>query len=149
MIRQLFLLLSLVTFLSVSSKAQGDNVPKEVKETFTSQYPSAEDVVYKDNLLTVWVNFTMNGEKYAANYTKKGQWKNTEKEWAFEKLPDKVKDGFQKSKYADWKVEETKMIYRAGGTEWYRVKVRKNDVQKKFLYFNKDGQLVDDALTVG
>jgi hypothetical protein len=128
--------------------AQGDEVPKPVKETFTNQYPNAENVEYQDNPLNVWVNFTVSGEKMKANYTRKGQWKNTEKEWTFEQLPEAVKDGFHKSKYVSWEIEETKIIYRAGGTERYRVKVKKNGLQKKYLYFNQDGQLVEDTLTL-
>jgi hypothetical protein len=45
-------------------------------------------------------------------------------------------------------VEEAKIIYRPGGVERYRLKVGKNDLQKKYLYFNKDGRLVDDAITL-
>ena len=37
-------------------------------------------------------------------------WKETEKDWSFEQLSDEVKDGFNKSKYAEWKVIDTKMV---------------------------------------
>jgi hypothetical protein len=143
----LLLLLGLFT-LCVTSFAQSDNVPQAVKETFTKQYPAAENVEYKDNLLNVWVNFTLNGDTLKANYTKKGVWENTEKAITYDQLPEAVKDGFQKSKYADREVEETKIIYRAGGTERYRLKTRKNDLQKKYLYFNEKGQLVEDSIAI-
>ena len=110
----LLLVLGLLT-LGATSFAQSDNVPQAVKETFTKQYPAAE---------------------------------NTEKSITYDQLPDAVKDGFLKSKYADREVEETKIIYRAGGTERYRLKTRKNDLQKKYLYFNEKGQLVEDSITI-
>ncbi|MGZ3839010.1 MAG: PepSY-like domain-containing protein [Flavisolibacter sp.] len=144
------LVLGILSFLlsATIGFAQGDDVPQAVKQTFTQQYPHAENVEYKDNLLHVWVNFTQDGEKMKANYKKDGQWENTEKDWQFDKLPDVVKDGFRKSKYANRTVEETKIIYRAGGTQWYRIKTKKNDLQKKYLYFNDQGQLLEDNITI-
>jgi hypothetical protein len=144
----LFLTLVLLFGLAPSAEAQGDNVPSVVKETFNQQYPNAENVVYEDNLLQVWVNFVLNGDNMRANYTRKGQWKNTEKDWSYDQLPAAVKDGFLKSKYADREIEETKIIYRAGGTQWYRLKARKNGLQKKHLFFNEQGRLVEDSITL-
>jgi hypothetical protein len=83
-----------------------------------------------------------------ASYTNKGRWKETEKDWSFDQLPEAVKDGFQKSKFADWKVTEAKVIYRPGGSDRYRVKVEKNDVQKKYLFFAASGRLVDEDITI-
>jgi hypothetical protein len=59
-----------------------------------------------------------------------------------------VKEGFQKSKYAEWKVTDVRIIYRPGGTDRYRIKAEKNDIQKKNIFFNKSGRLVDDSLTL-
>src|SRR5690349_24956275 len=104
-----FMLLSGVAFSQVRE------IPAEVKETFTTQYPDAEDVNYEDKLVSVQVLFTVKGEKMVASYTNKGKWKETEKAWSFEQLPEEVKDGFQKSKYAEWKVIDTKIVYSPGG----------------------------------
>ena len=83
-----------------------------------------------------------------ATYTNKGLWKGTEKDWDFEKLAEEVKDGFEKSKFADWEVSETAVLYLPGGSEQYRLRVRKNDVQKKYLFFNKSGRLLREAITL-
>lgn len=144
-----FLLFSLSLFVFAAfAFAQGDNVPQVVKETFSHQYPDAANVHYQDNPFTVWVDFTVNGELMKASYTKKGVWKSSEKEWSYEKLPDVVKDGFKKSKYADREIEETKIIYKPGNIQRYRIKARKNDLQKRYLYFSEKGQLVDDSITL-
>ena len=146
MVRSIFL----IGFVLISNVllAQVRDIPEAVKETFTSQYPGAENVTYEDNLVSVQVHFQMNGEKMVAAYNNKGRWKDTEKNWSFDQLPEAVKDGFQKSKYADWKVLEVKMIYRPGGSDRYRIKVEKNDIQKKNVFFNKAGRLVEDSITV-
>ena len=143
----LFLALSFAIF-SAPTFAQGDNVPPVIREAFTKQYPGAENTRYEDNLINTWVSFTLNGENYRANYKKNGQWEYTEKEWSFAKLPEAVKDGFKKSKYAAWTVEETKIVNRAGGLERYRVRVKKNKVQKKQLFFTPEGQLEEDSITL-
>lgn len=146
--RQLILIAVAFFFFTASSVAQGNDVPQAVKATFSNQYPGAENVEYKDNPLNVWVNFTLNGQKMSASYNKKGEWKHTEKDWSFDQLTQPVKDGFNKSKYASWEVTETVVIYMAGGSEQYRLRVKKNDLQKKYLYFNQKGRLLRDAITL-
>ena len=135
-------------FISNILFAQVREIPEAVKETFTSQYPGAENVTYEDNLVSVQVHFKLNGENMVAAYNNKGRWKDTEKNWSFDQLPEAVKYGFQKSKYADWKVTEVKMIFRPGGSDRYRIKAEKNDIQKKHIFFNKAGRLVDDSITL-
>ena len=137
-----------LVFISNILFAQVREIPEAVKETFTSQYPGAENVTYEDNLVSVQVHFKLNGENMVAAYNNKGRWKDTEKNWSFDQLPEAVKDGFQKSKYADWKVTEVKMIFRPGGSDRYRIKAEKNDIQKKHIFFNKAGRLVDDSITL-
>ena len=145
--RSLILLLLFSISFSVC-KAQGDEVPVAVMDAFGQQYRLAEGAVFKDDLLQITVQFKLEGEQMKAFYTRKGQWKHTEKEWTFEKLPAAVQDGFRKSKYADQEIEDTKVVYRAGGTERYRVKVKKNSLQKKYLYFNEEGRLLEESLTL-
>ena len=148
MARKMFTVVFALLLGVVSLQAQVREIPEIVKETFANQYTEAADVEYKDMLTSVHVHFTENGEKFIAKYSNKGVWKETEKEWNFGHLDETVKDGFGKSKYAEWEVEETKIIYRAGNTELYRIKVKKNDVQKKYLFFNKKGRLLEDSITL-
>ncbi|MDQ3682992.1 MAG: PepSY-like domain-containing protein [Bacteroidota bacterium] len=134
--------------LVINAFGQVREIPKEVKETFNRQYSGAENIRFDDNIVNVQVHFTLNGEKMVASYYNQGRWTGTEKEWTFEQLSQDVKSGFEKSKYADWKILETKVIYRPGDTERYKIKVEKNDLQKKNLFFNKNGRLVDDSITI-
>ena len=149
MMQKLSLFLFSFLLISLTSSAQIREIPESVKEAFSAQYPGATNVEYKDNLVSIHVYFSLNGEKMISSYNNKGRWKETEKEWNFDSLTAEVKDGFQKSKYAtEWKVTETKIVYRAGGAELYRVKVEKNEVQRKHLFFNKNGRLVEDSITL-
>jgi len=132
----------------VTTQAQIRDIPSQVKDAFAIQYPQADNVSYKDYLTSVAVKFTQNGNNMIARYDNQGIWKETEKTASFEEMPQDVRDGLQKSKYADWKVEETAIINYPANEIRYRIKVSKNDIQKKYLYFNKNGRLVRDAITI-
>jgi hypothetical protein len=138
---------SLVFFANISF-AQIREIPKAVEEVFSQQYKGAVSIDYKDQLVRVDVHFDLNGESMIASYSNKGIWKGTEKEWDFDKLSSEVKDGFQKSKYADREVEETTVLYLPGGTEQYRIKAKKSGVEKKYLFFNTKGRLLRTSLTL-
>src|ERR1043165_1009403 len=112
----------------VSSFAQIREIPKEVREQFSRQYPMATDVDFNDNLLNVNIEFTLNDEKWTAEYNNKGVWKHSEKKWTFEQLPEEVKDGFKKSKYADREVKAVIIVYLPGDITQYRIKTEKNKV---------------------
>ncbi|MEI9810319.1 MAG: hypothetical protein WDO16_21960 [Bacteroidota bacterium] len=137
-----------VTVLANISFAQIRQVPKIVEETFSQQYNGATNIDYRDQLVRVDVYFELNGEKLVASYSNKGVWKGSEKEWEFDKLSAEVKDGFQKSKYADREVEETKVLYLPGGAEQYRIKAKKSGVEKKYLFFNTKGRLLRTSVTL-
>jgi putative PepSY-like beta-lactamase-inhibitor len=138
----LFLLLSTFSFSQVTK------VPQVAKDNFARQYPEAHEVSWDNDVINVNVRFELNGERMNAEYSNKGIWKKTEKDWDYEKLPDDVKDGFDKSKYADREVVETVIVYLPGDVQQYRLKVEKNDVQKKYLFFDEDGRLIRESLTL-
>lgn len=142
-------LLSLVLLMgAVVTFAQVREIPKAVEETFTGQYPGATSVDYKDQLVRVDVSFNKDGDHYLASYTNKGVWKETWKDYSFDKLPSEIVDGFNKSKYADRTVDEVTVIYLPGGSEQYRLRAKKNDVQKNYLYFNPKGRLLRTSVTI-
>lgn len=145
--RNYFSLLVVVMIFNVSF-AQVRKIPSSITTSFEGQYPAAQDVEYKDILTSYHVIFTLDSLKMIAKYNNKGEWKETEKEWSYDKLDAEVQDGFQKSKYADeWEVKETSIILLPGDARHYRIKVEKNDLQKKYLFFSDKGRLIRESLT--
>lgn len=144
---RLFLIASLALFLSEAS-AQVTKVPQAAKDNFAKQYPAAENVEWNNEVLSVTVAFTLNGETMDAEYNNKGIWKSTLQDLSFEKFPAAVKDGFSKSKYADREVTDAKKVYFPGGVTQYRVKAERNGIEKKYLFFNEDGQLLRETITL-
>lgn len=131
-----------------TAQAQIRKVPAEVTNAFTAAYPSATNLTWKDNLTNFEAQFDISGNHAVAKFNSKGEWIETQKDLSFEGLSDGVKDGFNKSKYADWPKEEIKEISARNKATLYRVYVRKADLNKRYLYFNPKGQLVRDALTL-
>ena len=140
--------LVLFFLLSLSAFSQVTKVPQAAKDNFARQYPGAQEVTWDNDVLNVSVRFELDGEKMNAQYSNKGIWKKTEKSSDFDDLPDDVKDGFDKSKYADRDVVETVIVYLPGDVQQYRLKVEKNDLQKKYLFFDEDGRLIREAITL-
>ena len=135
--------------LAIGSFAQVRKIPAAVTEAFSKKYPKAQEVEYKDNLINVQVHFLLDSVRMTAKFNSDGEWKETEKESNYNAVPADVKDGFQKSKYSsEWKVSETAIIYMPDNEVRYRLKVEKNDVQKKYLFFDKNGKLVKDSITI-
>jgi hypothetical protein len=147
-IRFLFILVFSLVFLTTDVLSQVTKIPESAKGNFARQYPSAQKIDWSNDVVNVNVRFEVDGEQMNAEYSNKGIWKKTEKKWAFDKLPEAVKDGFDKSKYAGRGVIETIIVYLPGDVEQYRLKVEKNDLEKKYLFFNKEGRLIRDAITI-
>jgi hypothetical protein len=148
MMRKVFIL-SLALIFAVGSFAQIRKTPLVVTNAFEKQYPNATKVQYEDNIINVQVHFVLDSSKMVAKYNGDGEWKETEKESTYDGLPSDVKSGFDKSKYSvEWKVKETSIIYLPSGDTQYRVKVQKNDLQKKYLFFDRGGRLLRDSVTI-
>lgn len=150
MAKRFLLLMVSGFFLFATAHAQLRELPTEVMSAFESQYPTATDVEFKDNLVKVYVHFKLDGAKMIASYNNKGLWKETEREWSFDQLSEEIKSGFERSKYADenWIQKETALVYLPDGSTQYRLKVEKGDIQKKYLFFNKRGRMIRESFTL-
>lgn len=146
--KKIGLIMTMLCVVTLHSMAQIREIPKAVEETFANQYKGASNIEFQDQLVRVDVHFELEGERMIASYSNKGVWKETQKEWSFDKLTQPVKDGFTKSKYADREIEETIVVYLPGGGEQYRIKAKKSGMEKKYLYFNTDGRLLRESITI-
>ncbi len=137
-----------VLCVSTAAFAQIRKIPADVTNAFTAKFPGATNVSWADKVTGFEATFDFNSHKQQATFSSKGTWKKTEVTISEEETPSAVKDGLQKSKYNDWEDRTYVLLTESGGKEFYRIYVKKNDLQKKYLYFNKDGQLVKDSITL-
>lgn len=144
-------LLALVMFsLSAlnNTQAQIRKVPAEVTEAFKTKFPDTKNVEWKDKITSFQASYEMNGDKYESRFNSKGVWLQTEKDITEDALPASVKDGYSKSKFTDWELKTVTWLESKDAGIQYRLFVRKSGVEKKYLYFNKDGKLVKDSITI-
>jgi hypothetical protein len=139
---------SLFLLMASTASAQLRKVPAVVTEALKAKYPDAQNVSWDDNITNFEASFELDNHQQTASFTKKGTWKRTEKTLREEELPDAVKEGLSKSKYTDWEIQSYKEIIESSGKHQYRLLVKKNDVQKKYLFFNTEGVLIRDAITI-
>ncbi|HVX52210.1 MAG TPA: PepSY-like domain-containing protein [Chitinophagaceae bacterium] len=138
---------SLVLFSGVF--AQLRSIPAAVTDAFSSRYPGADKVEWKDKITYFEASFQLKGTEMKADFSSKGEWRYSEAQIKYETLPAAVKDGLTKSKYADWTKGTVAEIQHMGKAVQYRIYVEKSQpFQKRFLFFNAGGQLVKDALTL-
>jgi hypothetical protein len=129
--------------------AQIRKLPSEVTNAFAAKYPDAKNVEWKDKLSNYTASFTSkDNTKCEASFSGKGEWQSTEETIDSTALPAEVKDGFSKSRYADREVTEIVKIEKKEGELQYRILSKKSGVEKKYLYFNKDGKLVKESMTL-
>ncbi|HWB27865.1 MAG TPA: PepSY-like domain-containing protein [Chitinophagaceae bacterium] len=147
--KKISLLVLAVMLFSGALFAQLRSIPAAVTDAFSSRYPHADNVSWKDKLTYFEASFKLNNIDMKADFSSKGAWKSSEAQMSYEALPAAVKDGFAKSKYADWTKGSVAEIQHMGKAVQYRVYAEKSQpFQKRFLYFNADGRLIKDALTL-
>lgn len=145
---RLIILFLLMQISFTKSFSQVTSIPEQAKENFFKQYPDATNVKWENDLVNVNVRFDQDSSKMNAEYSNKGIWKSTLKDWTFDKLPKDVIDGFQKSKFAEREITDVKVLYLPGYVIQYRLKAEKNDVEKKYLFFSTEGRLLRSSVTL-
>ena len=142
------LLISGSFFVSNAADAQLGSIPAAVTDSFTARYPNATNVAWKSKLSSYQVNFSFGNADHEARYSRKGEWESTEKVIKQADLPAAVKDGLDKSKYYDWKVEDVYVRYIPSGLTQYHIVVNGGSLQKKNLLFSNEGRLIKDNSTL-
>lgn len=146
--KYLFLVVTAL-FFTATSFSQLRKIPADVTEAFKNKYPQATNVSWSDKLSSFQASFTNENEKLEASFNSKGEWKKTEKDLDVTKLPSSVKEGFNGSKYnTDWSIKGAQETEENNGKFEYRLLIEKSALQKKYVYMNRDGQVLREALTL-
>jgi len=135
----------LITF---SSNAQIRKIPADVTDAFKARYPHAERVSWKDDLSSFEARFILNNYEMSASFNSDGDWLHSERKLKYEELPEEVKDGFEKCRFTDWEKGSVFEITKNTEPLQYRILVKKTGVQKKYLFFDADGKLNRESITL-
>ncbi|HRP30372.1 MAG TPA: PepSY-like domain-containing protein [Agriterribacter sp.] len=148
--KKLFFVAVLVSALGFgnTANAQFRKIPAEVTNAFAGKYHDAKNVEWRDNLTAFVAGFEQDGDQFEAKFNTKGGWLSTEKTLEIADLPEKVNDGFEKSKYSEWEVKSVYEIELPDDETQYRLRVAKSGLQQKNLIFSKKGRLLKDNLAL-
>lgn len=141
-------LFAILTITATNSFAQIRKIPAEVTNAFQEKYPNAKSVEWRDKLSSFTASFQQDSTTYIAQFKSNGEWENTEEAIDESELPEAVTNGFDKSKYTEWTIGQVSRIELPNDEIQYRVEVAKGDIKKRNLYFNSDGRLLKDKLTL-
>jgi len=126
--------LTIASFLMFSTFIYAAIPPASVIKAFNLKFPDATKVKWdKENAHEYEASFTMNNSKYAANYTDKGEWLETESPLTFIQLPTEVQKGFtnlHKNKTA----KLVSKIEQAKGVVKYEIEVKQGLKTVEYFY---------------
>ena len=131
--------------VSIPASAQLGGIPSAVTDSFKARYPNATKVEWKSRFSNFQASFYNDNADHEARFSRKGEWQSTEKVMKQVDLPANVKDGLDKSKYYDWKVEDVYVRYEPGIAVQYHIVVSGGGIGKKNLLFSSEGRLVKDS----
>ncbi|WP_102406400.1 PepSY-like domain-containing protein [Parabacteroides bouchesdurhonensis] len=142
----------LILFLAGCSKDNDDNhegiIPvEEVAKAFSQKYPNAKKISFNIEGNYYVADFMNGTASTSAWFTDQGKWMMEKIDISYNQLPSPVITALKASTYADWKVDETDLINRAGMGIVYKIEVEKGDTETD-LYYSQYGNLiktVDDA----
>jgi len=144
----MILMVSGLLMVSIGSFAQIRKIPSAVTDALKTQFPAAEKVEWKDKLTVFEASYLIDNKRYFASYNTKGEWQSSEAMLTEADLPEAVKDGLDKSKFKDWEKKSIALVEKKDKTQQYRIYVERATLNKKYLYFNTDGQLAKEAITL-
>lgn len=152
----ILLLLAGLALTGCEKEANKHEAQINVFESFLiNKYPAVggfewSEKTVNDNVYDL-ATFTYSTESKATYNAKawfergKGKWRMTEIDITFDELPDAVKQAFQASEYADWRIEEVEKLERDGLEIKYEIEVKKEGSEAD-LYYAPDGILLDVIL---
>jgi len=104
-------------------------------------------VKWDNNVSSYLCHYEENGVAATAHYNMDGTWDFTEKKIHPNAVPAVVNDSFSKSKFSDYDVKEKAFVENTKGQSFYRFEVKKG-IDKKYLFFDKDGKLVKTSVSI-
>ena len=146
--KKIMIALFAVASFSVNiAHAQLRKVPAEVTNSFAEKFPNATNIEWQDQLVDFKASFQENDKNYRAKFANNGEWIITERIIKKDFLPSSVIKGFSKGEYAKWEIKEVTITETPESKAQFKITVSKNNLNKKDLLFNTDGQLVKENFT--
>lgn len=133
----------MLTSMFAFSSCKSDNyVPaKEIVKAFKAKYPTAKRVEWEVKNTFQVAEFHLGTIEAEAWFDNNGTWVMTESDIPFRSLPAVIRNSFETSEYAKWKVEDVDKLERAGMETIYIIEVELGE-QEVDLHYLENGTLV-------
>lgn len=132
-----------LAILLFASCSKNDDIKDNniAKTNFERMYPQATAITWSNQENHAVAKFSYNMRKSKAWYDASGSWRLTETEIPLSAIPSAIKQAYDASQYANWRIEEVDYIERYGNEPFYVLEVELGD-QEYDLYYLADGTLV-------
>ncbi len=140
-----FLLLAVILgSLSLFACSDDDDYTPDqtVKDAFEAKYPTATRVSWEKKGDYRVAEFWLDNQETHAWFDDSGEWYMSKTELkTINALPEKVQEGFRKSEYANWEVDDVDYVERPGSEPVYIIQVEQGK-QEIDLYYSQEGILI-------
>ncbi len=142
--------IGLLGFSLQSCDDDDDNikVPAELQNALYNKYPTAQWVEWETEGSYYVADFYYNNWEAEAWFTRDGIWQMTETDLPFNDLPSAVRNAFQNSTYAQWRVDDVDMLERTGLEVFYVIEVESGNMETD-LHYSQDGILLKELTDGG
>lgn len=144
----LFLLSVVCTGLYKQGLGQAKTTPLPVTSNFASMFPNAKNIEWRDKVSDYQVFFVTDNSKCEAKYSPAGKWISTEKQIKNDSIPAAIKASLKSGKYTDWTIQSAYELNFSDQPVQYHIRVTKNDMPNKILFFDKSGQMLKENLSM-
>ncbi|WP_028978529.1 PepSY-like domain-containing protein [Sporocytophaga myxococcoides] len=119
------------------------SVPSKVSSALTQKYPDLKsgDIKWEKKDNNYKAEFTKDGQDYEVKLDNTGNWVSTEVDLTEKDLPEKVRNGLNKSDYKSWTVKDVEKKEKPQGKTLYKIEVKQGE-QEYDVYFDQEGTLV-------
>ncbi len=131
-----------------TASAQVINIPESSKKSFAEKYPKATKIEWGNNVTSYFARFNIGSVGYTAHYHLDGNWEYTERSLTKSQLPAAVLEAYTKSRSADWDDESSGYEENSHNEKVYRIEAKKG-VEKKYIFFDKNGKEVKANFGIG
>lgn len=128
------------------------DAPTSIRNTFSSEYPSAVDVEWKKRHDYVVAEFYLPGQgECEAWYTKAGEWVMTSYDIAYSDLPSAVRNAFESAYGSETPVDDVERLVRNNNDTIYFIEatvVVNGFLTDIYLDYSEDGTLLRTTINV-
>lgn len=119
------------------------NVPQELQNAFDALYQNVQRLEWETEGNYYVAEFWKDNLEKSAWFDRQFQWMMTETDLPYQQLPSAVRNAYEASQYAAWRVDDVDMVERLQAETVYVIETEQGESEAS-LYYTADGILVKE-----